>query len=73
MFNVLIEKERKMATIIITTITLTLSVFLIISILFEKKVYSIADKIGKSGIGFLLVVMTIITISAFVIFQANKG
>lgn len=62
-----------MTTIIITTITLTLTVFLIISLLFEKKVYRIADKIGKSGIGFLLVVMTIITISVVVIIQANKG
>jgi sorbitol-specific phosphotransferase system component IIC len=62
-----------MTTIIITTITLILTVFLIISLLFEKKVYRIADRIGKSGIGFLLVVMTIITISVVVIIQANKG
>jgi hypothetical protein len=61
-----------MTTIIITTITLALSLFLVFSLLFEKKVYNIADKIGKSGIGFLLVAMTIITISV-VIFETNKG
>jgi len=56
-----------MATIIITIV---LSIFLITSVLFEKKVYDIADKIMKTRIGFVLVVLSIISISVFIIIQA---
>lgn len=60
-------KKEKMATNIIT---IALSVLLIISLLFEKKVYHMADKINESRTGLMLVVLAIITIGVFLLTQA---
>lgn len=60
-------KKRKMATNIIT---IALAVLLIITLLFEKKVYHIADKISGSRSGLTLVVIAIIAISVLLLTQA---
>jgi len=51
-------------------ITLALTIFLIISLIFQKKVYDLADKIRESRTGFVLVVLAIIAISVFFLTQA---
>jgi len=51
-------------------VTIALAVLLIITLLFEKKVYYIADKISGSRSGLTLVVIAIIAISVLLLTQA---